>query len=116
MVHWETIDKFGNLLKFRHKAFYHPDLPGRLFSPQAYLREQSIVHNKSFNLDDHFRVYHDRAEWHIDGQLLLTLDFDSCFLPTMTMFQEGTAMATLKAMTAVVKETNKNLSPFRNSG
>ena len=55
MVHWETIDKFGNLLKFRHKAFYHPDLPGRLFSPQA----------------------------------------------------------TLKAMTAVVKETNKNLSPLQ---
>ena len=42
MVHWETIDVHGNIMEFKTKAFYHPDLPGRLFSPQAYLIEQSL--------------------------------------------------------------------------
>ena len=43
MVHWETIDAFGNILEFQTKAFYHPDLPGRLFSPQAYLYTPFLV-------------------------------------------------------------------------
>ena len=54
MVHWETVDAFGSIMEFQTKAYYHPELPGRFFSPQAYLREQSELQHKPFALDDHF--------------------------------------------------------------
>ena len=40
MVHWETIDDFGEVVEIKTVAFYHPDLPGRLFSPQSYFHRE----------------------------------------------------------------------------
>ena len=97
MVHWETIDSFGNIVEFHTKAFYHPDLPGRLFSPQAYLKEQSILRGSAMDPDDHFKVMADRAEWHMDGQKLFSMAYDSSFLPRVTLFHKGKAESTLKA-------------------
>ena len=39
-IHWETIDDFGEVITFQTIAFYHPDLPGRLFSPQTHCRRE----------------------------------------------------------------------------
>jgi hypothetical protein len=113
MVHWETVDAHGNILEFKTMAFYHPDLPGRLFSPQAYLREQSLLHDRHYKLEDHFSVYADRAEWHIDGQRVLTLNYDSSYLPRMILFHKGKAKTTLLGMQAVVSKSNANLTPLQ---
>ena len=87
-VSWEVLDINGNLLTFETTALLCPDLPCRLFSPQAFL-------SQSQNLDDHFRVYGDRSEWHMYNQKLLSLPYDQSFLPSflprMTMFRQGTA-------------------------
>ena len=47
-VQWDAIDDYGNVAKLNMKAFYHPDIPNCLLSPQAFLTETSK------NLDDHF--------------------------------------------------------------
>ena len=112
MVHWETVDAFGNIIEFNTRAFYHPDLPGRLFSPQAYLKEQAILRGHKMDPDDHFKVMADRAEWHMDGQKLLSMEYDSSFLPRMTLFHKGHAASTLKAMHTVMHDSNKNLGPL----
>ena len=39
-IHWETVDNFGEVITFQTTAFHHPDLPGRLFSPQTYCRRE----------------------------------------------------------------------------
>ena len=55
-VSWETVDDFGNIVSLQTKAFLQEDLPCRLFSPQAFLKHSSQ------RVEDHFRVYSDRAE------------------------------------------------------
>ena len=107
MIRWETLDDNGNVIIFRTKGLLAESLPCRLFSPQSFLTE-------SQNLDDHFRVYGDRSEWHMFGQKLLTLKYDGSFLPRMTMFRRGTTTATLTALQGnVLDERNHNLSPLR---
>jgi hypothetical protein len=106
-VAWETVDDFGNIVSLQTKAFLQEQLPCRLFSPQAFLKHSSQ------KVDDHFRVYSDRAEVHQNGVKLLTMPFDSSFLPRITMFRRGTAQATLAALNAtLVGETNSNISPW----
>ena len=63
--------------------------------------------------EDHFRVFHDQAEWHIDGRKLLTMKYDTCFLPMLVLFSKGTSMSTLKAMTSVLHMDNRNLTPLQ---
>jgi hypothetical protein len=54
-----------------------------------------------------------RVEIHQNGDKLLTLQFDSSFLPRLTMFRSGTAQATLTALYSnLVGETNSNISPW----
>jgi hypothetical protein len=106
-VSWETVDDFGNILPLQNKAYLQEQLPCRLFSPQAFLKHSSQ------RISDHVRVYNDPAETHRNGDKLRTLQFDSSFLPRLTMFRSGTAQATLTALYSnLVGETNSNISPW----
>jgi len=75
---WETLDNSGNIVPFVDQVFIHEDLPTRLLSPQAFL-----AHHKdgtgTGTLQDHFRIYGDRSEWHLRGKKLLTLGYDHSF-------------------------------------
>ena len=107
VVCWETLDDYGCVRIFRTKAFYQESLPCRLLSPQAFLTHSSQ------NIDDHFRVYRNRAEWHLNDAKVLTMNYDQSFLPRMVLFKPGTAAKSLEAMLgSVVKQANKNLSPL----
>jgi hypothetical protein len=112
MVDWETIDNFGNVVTFTTLALYHQQLPGRLFSPQAYLREQSELRGHSMNLEDHMGAFANRAEWHMDGKVLFTMNYDASYLPRVTFFRKDQARATLSAMQSVLHQSNQNLSPM----
>ena len=101
----ETIDRHGNVFTFQTTVMLNEDLPGILISPQALLKDQRD------NLDDHFRVYYDRVEWHARGQHLLDVPYDSSFLPRLTFFKQGEAENSLKAFHSALHDSNKNLSP-----
>ena len=108
MLCWETLNDRGEVIQFRTKGYYIPELPSRLFSPQSFLAE-------SERLDDHFRVWHNRSEWWVRKQKVMTINYDpATFLPRLTLFRQGTASKVLKSMAGIVtKETNQNLSPLR---
>jgi len=81
-----------------------------LLSPQAFL-----AHHKDGTcagaLQDHFRIYRNRSEWHLCGKKLLTLGHDRSFLPRVTLFSKGEAIPTLKALSNVLHPSNQNLTP-----
>jgi Reverse transcriptase (RNA-dependent DNA polymerase) len=112
IVDWETLDDFGNVVTLSTVALYHESLPGRLFSPQTYLQEQSKLKGQNIHLDNCFSVFADRAEWHADGKCIFTMKYDSSFLPRVTLFRKGMAHSTLSALQSVLHHTNKNLSPM----
>jgi Reverse transcriptase (RNA-dependent DNA polymerase) len=110
-ANWETLDDNGNVVSFHEEVLIHPDLPDRLLSPQAFLRGQN---NPRGNTQDHFQVFHDRAEWHHNGAKLLTMDYDSSFLPRLILFSKGATIPTLKAFTAsVLQDSNRNLTSLQ---
>ena len=47
------------------------------------------------------------------GQWIMTMGFDSSFLPRITLFKRGTAMSSLKAMSSVLSHDNENLAPLQ---
>jgi hypothetical protein len=112
IVDWETLDDYGNVVSLSTTALYHESLPGRLFSPQAYLMEQSNLQGHTLHMDNCFSVFADKAEWHADGKCLFTMKYDSSFLPRVTLFRKGTAHSTLSALQSVLHHSNKNLSPM----
>jgi len=80
IAEWETLDKNGDIMSFQEQVLIHKDLPNRLLSPQAFLsrdRNGSAVGI----VESHCRIYHNRAEWYKDGRHVLTMDFDTSFLP-----------------------------------
>ncbi len=105
---WETLNDRGDLIEFKTKGYLVPGLPSRLFSPQSFL------HNTQ-RLKDHFRVWHDRVEWWVNNQKVMTMNYDpQTFLPQLTLFKSGTADKVLHAMAGIVtQETNQNLTPLR---
>jgi hypothetical protein len=92
---------------FTTMALYHQDLPGRLFSPQAYLREQSAIHGSKFEKDNCFSVLADRAEWHVNGKRLFTMKYDASYLPYITLFHKDMAHSTLAAMQSVLHHSTR---------
>jgi hypothetical protein len=103
---WETLDDAGNVVAFHEDVLIHPNLPDRLLSPQAFLRQQ----NPRRGSCDHFQVFHDRTEWHRNGSKLLTMEYDSSFLPRLILFSKGATIPTLKAFTSVLHSDNQNLT------
>ena len=112
VAEWETLDQHGNVVPLKEKVLIHPDIPHPLLSPQAFLafNNSGRRHGK---LEDHFRIFHDRAEWHVSGSKLLTMDYDRSFLPRLVLFSKGTAVPSLEAMSSVLHSENRNLSPLR---
>jgi len=97
---------------FQEHVLIHKDLPNRLLSPQAFLsrdRNGSAVGN----VESHCRIYHNRAEWYKDGCHVLTMDFDTSFLPRLTLFKRGKALSALKSLNSVVHSSNVNLTRSR---
>ena len=107
-LQWETLGDDGSVVKFQTKGLLVPALPTRLFSPQSYLREDQ-------RLEDHFRVFHNRTEWHERERKLCTVHHcPRTFLPKIVLFRSGSTVKTLEAMAGcVTSETNQNLTPAK---
>ena len=89
-----------------------------LLSPQAFLQEQHLQKITSDEVqalvDDHFSVFRDRVEWHANDNHVLTVEYDTSFLPRLQLFPSGKSESTLKAFHAsVISKDNKNLSPLK---
>jgi hypothetical protein len=107
IVSWETLDDFGNIVSLQTKAYLQEHLPCQLLSPQAFLK------HSTHKLNDHFPIYSDKAGLHQDGSTVLTLPLNSSFLPSLTLFWNGTAQALLNALyNTLVGDSNANLSPW----
>jgi len=104
------LDNCRNVIPFVDQVFIHESLPTRLLSPQAFLAHRKDG-SKTGKIDDHFRIYRDRSEWHLRGKKLLTLGYDQSFLPHITLFSKGAAVPTLKALANVLRPENQNLTP-----
>ena len=107
MVHWETVDDHGDIVEFKTEAFYHPDLPGRLFSPQVYLDR----HKKG--QDEEFSIQGGQSVWRVNGKTKITVPYDGSFLPRITLFHAGKATQTLSALQSVIQESNQNMTPLQ---
>ena len=113
LAEWETMDTQGNVIPIKERVLIHPDIPSPLFSPQSFLAFNNSG-DKPGTLEDHFKVFHNRAEWHANGNKVLTMNYDHSFLPRIVLFSKGTAMSSLKAMSSVLHSENRNLSPLQN--
>ena len=103
-IKWETVDDFGDIVEFQTKAFYHPDLPGRLFSPQTYL------HREKRGQAEEFAIQGDQAVWRINNKAKITVKYDESFLPRLTLFHSGEATPTLSALQTVISDSNNNMT------
>ena len=76
--------------------YYDPDFSCTLLSPQSILRhalkdkfsltdkdltDGQLNHIVDQLMEDHFRVYANRMEWHVNGALVQTMPYDTSFLP-----------------------------------
>ena len=49
-------------------------------------------------MDDHFCMYANQMEWHVNGNLVQTMPHDTSFLPCLTVFPAVKAEASMKAL------------------
>lgn len=111
-ANWETLDDRGNVVPFHEEVLIHTSLPDRLLSPQAFLARRSNG-EKFGKVRDHFRVYHNQAEWHQNGSKLLTMEYDNAFMPRLILFSKGESLTTLKSMSSTLRSDNRNLTPLQ---
>jgi len=104
---FETIDVEGGIFPVQPEMLVSPEIGNVLISPQALLTHISQ------NLDDHFRIYANRAEWHMNDKHILTMNYDNSFLPRLILFPKGKAIQTMEALTSVVHSSNTNLTAFQ---
>ena len=106
----------GKVQPFPIQGLISESLPQALISPQAFLAqcvrgrreltaEEYVQHCRHIEehgspteFEQHFRIFHNRSEWHKDGQKLLDLKYDSSYLPRITLFRKGTSMSTAKGL------------------
>ena len=111
----ETILPNGKVHSFSVIAAVHEKLPQVLISPQTLLSQQrtgldTLLSNggmltipkdpdtlidQDSELEQHFSFFHNRAEWHKDGQRLLTMKYDQAYLPRLQVFSKGTCVSVL---------------------
>jgi GAG-pre-integrase domain len=108
----ETLNLKGDVIPFKVDLLLSDKIPGLLISPQAFLSKNRSGESIG-KLEGHFRIFHDQAKWHNDGAHLLTMGYDSSFLPRITLFCQGKAQPTLKAMTSVLHSCNKKLTAYQ---
>ena len=114
-IKFETINDKGEIVQSKTEAYYNANLPCMLMSPQAFLQGEYMEAIKTKaalpNIEDHFRIYRNRVEWHADDKLIITINYDSSFLPRLQLFKHGTSESTLHAFNfSVLNKSNKNLS------
>ena len=122
----ETVDEDGNVIPIQEQVLINEQLPFPILSPQAFLSHKANggqgslptadfteLQHDSGDLQEHFRVFHDRTEWHMQGRRILTMNYDDNYLPRLTLFRKGTALPTLTALNAVLSPTNRNLSDIK---
>ena len=108
LIEVETMTTDGRIHCFEATVMVNRELPGILLCPQALLKNsKSMVQNPH----DHFRIYHNRMEWHDSGSKILDIPYDSSFLPRLTFFKKGQADTSLKAFYGTLHDSNKNLTP-----
>ena len=105
-INMETLDRHGKPFQIQATVMVNEELPCILVSPQALLQENAS------SVDDHFRIYADWVEWHVDNDHLPNLEYNSSFLPRLPMFPAGKYKPTLKAFFSVFHHNNQNLSPW----
>jgi hypothetical protein len=105
-IEMETVDKQGKIVPLQQTVMINEELPCILISPQSLLNESAK------SVDDHFSVYADRTEWHIDGQHRVNIAYDSSFLPRIPLFRKGKAEPTVKTFFTLFHPSNRNLSPW----
>ncbi len=120
----EVVTNTGETHPIKMEAFLSEQFPCTLLSPRSMLAatEQAKAMKPDGTVDeellqslveDHFSVHKDRIEWNVDGSPLLTMAYDSTFLPRLTLFPEGKSEATLKSMLSTLHTSNKNLTPLQ---
>ena len=114
-AHLEVLLPSGKVLDFPVQGVIHESLPQVLLSPQAFLAQnhggrvdmppEEFLHQEwsPSEYEQHFRIFHNRTEWHKDGHKLLDLKYDSSFLPRITLFKKGSALDTAKGLHAAFK-------------
>ena len=119
VIEFECVDKHGDTFQKQTAAYYHPELPCTLLSPQSLLRDEhnSKIHSSEQALskeEQYFKVLRNKVEWHEDGKHLMDILYDSSFIPRLQMFKVGTAGPVLKGFHAsVTGPSNRNLSPLK---
>ena len=119
VIEFECVDKNGNTFSKRAQAYYHPELPCTLLSPQAFLYEQHLQKitgdlPAGSHDDDRFVVYYDRVQWFSDGEHKLDISYDNSFCPRVPLFPKSKAESTLKAFHFnVLHKSNKNLTALQ---
>ena len=120
----ETVLENGDLYQFEFPVYYVEGFSSTLFSPQAVLAhhvnleeklERGEITHAAFQkmVEDHFRIYYNRMEWHADGKKLMTIPYDSVFLPRLTLFPAGKCESSMKALLSTLRNSNKNLTPLQ---
>ena len=119
VIEFECMDKAGNTFSRRTPAYYHPELPCTLISPQSFLQDQHLQKvtgdlTALSSEEDRFSIYRDRVEWHCDGEHKLDISYDFAYVPRLPLFPKSKAEATLKAYHySVLHKSNKNLTPLQ---
>lgn len=118
----------GEPFKFQVEMYFEETFPTTLMSPQAIEECMLRLHKQLENgtitdetflstvealIEQHFRIYHNRMEWHTADGGMITIPYDSAFLPRMTIFPEGKGEPSLKAMLNSLHDSNKNLTPLQ---
>ena len=99
-----TVSDNGNIASIKTKAYFHKDLPTRLFSPQAYLKELSS--------DECLKFFKDRAELCLNKDSKVTVGMNSVGLPLLNLLKSGCTTKALSAFNGfLVSTSNINLDP-----
>ncbi len=104
-IHFEVINDAGQVSVIEDKAYYHPAIKNRLFSPQRWLQHNDTT-GKSFEL------FKDKGILHLKNgdNISFSLD-DTCNMPMLPAFHKAVEVAnTLSDPISVVSANNKNLS------
>ena len=124
----ETVPASGVPHTFETEMYYDPEFSCTLLSPQSILRcalkdkynltdkdltDGQLDHITDQLMDDHFRVYANRMEWHVNGNLVQTMPYDTSFLPRLTVFPAGKAETSMKALLNSLHNSNRNLTPLQ---
>ena len=120
----ETVLDNGDLYTFEFPVYYVEGFSCTLFSPQAVLAhtegledklERGEITQEAFQkmVQDHFRIYSNRMEWHAKGKMLMNIPYDSVFLPRLTLFPAGKCESSMKALLSTLRNSNKNLTPLQ---